>query len=101
AHGILPAALTRGGLRAGVDTLVSRASLPVSADVRVGRLPASIEATAYFVISEALTNAVKHAQAAGAEVTVRARPGELRVEVRDDGVGGARGGEGTGVGGLE
>jgi hypothetical protein len=69
AHGILPAALTRGGLRAGVGALLSRVSLPVSVDVFVERLPASVEATAYFVISEALTNAVKHARAAGAEVT--------------------------------
>ena len=48
AHGILPAALTRGGLRAGVEALVSRVSLPVSVDVRVERLPAGVEATAYF-----------------------------------------------------
>jgi GAF domain-containing protein len=101
AHGILPAALTRGGLQAGVKTLVSRVSLPVSVDVRVQRLPASVEATAYFVISEALTNAVKHARATGASVTARVERGELRVEVSDDGVGGARGDHGTGLGGLE
>ncbi len=63
AHGILPATLARGGLRAGVDALVSRVSLPVSVDVPVERLPAGVEATAYFVISEALTNVVKHAHA--------------------------------------
>ena len=63
AHGILPAALTRGGLRAGVEALVSRVSLPVSVDVAVERLPAGVEATAYFVVSEALTNVVKHAHA--------------------------------------
>jgi signal transduction histidine kinase/putative methionine-R-sulfoxide reductase with GAF domain len=101
AHGILPAALTRGGLRAGVDALVSRVSLPVSVDVPGERLPAGVEATAYFVVSEALTNVVKHARAAGARVTARVERGELRVEVRDDGVGGARGGHGTGLGGLE
>jgi GAF domain-containing protein len=101
AHGILPAALTRGGLRAGVDTLVSRASLPVSAEICVGRLPAGVEATAYFVISEALANVVKHAHATAAAVTAGIEGGELRVEVRDDGVGGARGGEGSGLGGLE
>jgi signal transduction histidine kinase len=101
AHGILPAALTRGGLRAGVDGLVSRVSLPVSVDVPVERLPAGVEATAYFVISEALTNVVKHARAASAQVTARVERGELRVEVRDHGVGGARGGHGTGLGGLE
>ena len=101
AHGILPAALTRGGLRAGIDGLVSRTSVPVSVDVSVERLPSSLEATAYFVVSEALTNVVKHAQAEGAEVTARIEQRELRVEVRDDGVGGARGGHGTGLGGLE
>jgi signal transduction histidine kinase len=101
AHGILPAALTRGGLRAGVDAIVSRTSLPVSVDVAVGRLPRGVEATAYFVISEALTNVVKHARAAAATVTARIEGGELRVEVCDDGVGGARSGKATGLGGLE
>jgi signal transduction histidine kinase len=101
AHGILPAALTRGGLRAGVEALVSRVSLPVSVDVSVGRLPAGVEATAYFVVSEALTNVVKHAHAGGAGVTARVERGQLRVEVRDDGVGGASGGLSTGLGGLE
>jgi GAF domain-containing protein len=100
AHGILPAALTRGGLRSGIDALVTRVSLPVSIDVSVERLPAAVEATAYFIISEALTNVVKHARAAGARVTARVERGELRVEVRDDGVGGARSGDNTGLGGL-
>jgi GAF domain-containing protein len=101
AQGILPSALTRGGLRAGVEALVSQVSLPVSVDVPGERLPAGMEATAYFVVSEALTNVVKHARAAGAQVTARVESGELRVEVRDDGIGGARGGHGTGLGGLE
>jgi signal transduction histidine kinase len=101
AHGILPAALTRGGLRAGVDALVSRVSLPVSVDVPGHRLPAGVEATAYFVVSEALTNVLKHAGAARAGVTARVEAGNLRVEVSDDGVGGARGDHGTGLGGLE
>jgi signal transduction histidine kinase len=100
AHGILPAALTRGGLRAGVESLVSRISLPVKVDVSVERLPGAVEATAYFVVSEALTNVVKHARAARAHVTAQVERGELRVEVRDDGVGGARGDHGTGLGGL-
>jgi signal transduction histidine kinase len=101
AHGILPAALTHGGLRAGVEALVSRVLLPVSVDIAVERLPAGVEATAYFVVSEALTNVVKHACADGAGVTARAEDGELRVEVCDDGIGGARGGDTTGLGGLE
>jgi signal transduction histidine kinase len=101
AHGILPAALTRGGLRAGIEALLSRVALPVSVEVSGQRLPAGVEATAYFVVSEALTNVVKHAQARGAAVTGRVERGELRVEVCDDGMGGARAGPGTGLGGLE
>jgi signal transduction histidine kinase len=97
AHGILPAALRRGGLRAGVEALVSRVSLPVSVEVSVERLPAGLEAAAYFVISEALTNVVKHAGAVGARVTAAVERGQLRVEVRDDGVGGARAGDSTGL----
>jgi signal transduction histidine kinase len=101
AHGILPAVLTRGGLSAGVEALVSRFSLPVSLDMTVERLPPGVEATAYFVVNEALTNVVKHARANGAAVTAQIRRGHLRVEIRDDGVGGARAGPGTGLGGLE
>jgi signal transduction histidine kinase len=101
AHGILPAALTRGGLCAGVEALVSRFSLPVSLDMTVERLPAGVEATAYFVVSEALTNVVKHARANAAAVTAQVQGGHLRVEIRDDGIGGARGGPSTGLGGLE
>jgi GAF domain-containing protein len=101
AHGILPAALTRGGLQAGVEALVSRVALPVSVDIAVERLPASVEATAYFVVSEALTNVVKHARADGAEVAARVEDGKLRIEVRDDGVGGAQGDHTSGLGGLE
>jgi signal transduction histidine kinase len=100
AHGILPSALTRDGLRAGVQTLVSRVSLPVSVEVAVERLPASVEATAYFVVSEALTNVVKHARADGATVMARAERGELRLEIRDDGIGGADPGRGSGLVGL-
>ncbi|MGP0052093.1 MAG: GAF domain-containing sensor histidine kinase, partial [Solirubrobacteraceae bacterium] len=101
AHGILPAALTRGGLRAGVESLVSRVSLPVSVDVPVERLPASVEATAYFVVSEALTNVVKHARADAATVTARVDRGVLRMEIRDDGAGGAHAGHSTGLTALE
>jgi PAS domain S-box-containing protein len=99
AHGILPALLTQGGLRVGVDALASRMPVPVQTDVSVGRLPASVEATAYFVVAEALTNVAKHARARCAEVTARVEDGTLRVQVRDDGVGGARP-EGGGLVGL-
>jgi signal transduction histidine kinase len=99
-HGILPSALARGGLRAGVDDLVSRTSLPVKADVVDGRFPQAVEATAYFVVSEALTNVVKHAAAREAHVKADVDNGTLRVEVRDDGVGGADASQGTGLTGL-
>jgi PAS domain S-box-containing protein len=90
AHGILPAVLTHGGLRAGVEALASRMPIPVENDVFVGRLPAAVEATAYFVVAEALTNVAKHAGARRAEVNARVDDDTLRVLVRDDGVGGAR-----------
>jgi PAS domain S-box-containing protein len=90
AHGILPAALTSGGLRAGIEALVSRMPLPVGTDVPGGRLPTVVEATAYLVVAEALTNIVKHARAAHADVKVQLEDGSLRIVVRDDGVGGAR-----------
>jgi signal transduction histidine kinase len=99
AHGILPAVLTQGGLRAGVDALASRTPVPVQTDASVGRLPAAVEATAYFVVAEALTNVAKHARARRAEVTARVEDGTLRVQVRDDGIGGARP-DGSGLVGL-
>jgi signal transduction histidine kinase len=100
AHGILPATLTRGGLRAGVDALASRMPVPVESDVTVGRLPAAIEATAYFVVAEALTNVAKHAHARQAEVSARIEDGAVHVQVRDDGVGGAVPDDGSGLVGL-
>jgi signal transduction histidine kinase len=99
AHGILPAVLTQGGLRAGVDALASRMPVPVDNGVSVGRLPAAIEATAYFVVAEALTNVAKHARARHATVTAHVEDGALRVQVRDDGIGGARP-DGSGLLGL-
>jgi signal transduction histidine kinase len=99
AHGILPSVLTRGGLRAGIDALRSRTPVPVEIDVSIDRLPAPVEATAYFVVAEALTNMAKHASAGHAEVVARIEDGMLRVEVHDDGVGGASP-DGTGLVGL-
>jgi PAS domain S-box-containing protein len=98
-QGILPAALRTGGLRAGMEMLVSRMPLPVATDVSVGRLPPVVEATAYFVVAEALTNVVKHAGAERAEVSVRVEDATLRVAVRDDGAGGVRP-DGRGLVGL-
>jgi PAS domain S-box-containing protein len=99
AHGILPPVLTRGGLRAGVKALASRMPVPVESNVSVGRLPAGVEATAYFVVAEALTNVAKHARANRATVLAGIEDCTLRVRVRDDGVGGARP-DGSGLVGL-
>jgi signal transduction histidine kinase len=99
AHGILPAVLTHGGLRAGVAALASRTPVPVDVRVSVDRLPPPVEATAYFIVAEALTNVAKHARAHGAAVTARVEHGTLQVEIQDDGVGGA-GGAGSGLLGL-
>ena len=99
AHGILPPVLTQGGLRAGVEALASRMPVPIDIDVTVDRLPAAVEATAYFVVAEALTNVAKHAHARRAEVTARIEHGTLAVHVRDDGIGGARP-DGSGLLGL-
>ena len=99
AHGIMPSALTRGGLHAGVEALASRMPVPVDNDVSVGRLSPAVEATAYFVVAEALTNIAKHAQAGRAAVEAHVEDSTLVVCVRDDGVGGARL-DGSGIVGL-
>jgi signal transduction histidine kinase len=99
AHGILPSILAHGGLRAGVRALASRMSIPLEVDVSVDRLPQEVEATAYFVVAEALTNVAKHSDAQAAKVAAYLDGQALRVAVRDDGVGGAQP-EGTGLVGL-
>jgi PAS domain S-box-containing protein len=99
ARGILPRVLTQDGLRAGVQALASRMPLPVENRVGEGRLPAAVEATAYFVVAEALTNVAKHAAARHAAVTARVEDGTLHVGVCDDGAGGARP-DGSGLQGL-
>lgn len=100
-RGIHPAVLTKGGLGPAIKTLARRSVVPVRLVVDVDRrLPESTEAAAYYVIAEALTNTAKHAEAS--EVTVRAGfdGDELRLEVADDGIGGAATGGGTGLIGL-
>jgi GAF domain-containing protein len=89
AHGILPPALTHGGLRAGVDAVVERLDLPVQADVPTERFAEELEASAYFIVAEALTNVVKHSHARHADVKAFVDDGMLHVVVRDDGLGGA------------
>jgi GAF domain-containing protein len=99
ARGLLPAVLTHGGLRAAFESLASRTPIPVDVTVSVDRLPAAVEATAYFVAAEALTNVAKHARAERAAVAASVEDGILRVQVRDDGVGRARP-DGSGLLGL-
>jgi PAS domain S-box-containing protein len=99
AHGILPAVLTAGGLRAGVEALASRMPVPVAVAVPADRLHARVEATAYFVVAEALTNVAKHARAASVSVAARVEDGTLEIEVSDDGIGGVRA-DGSGLQGL-
>jgi signal transduction histidine kinase len=89
AHGILPSVLSRGGLAAGVDALVARLDLLVEQKVTTRRLAPEIEASAYFVVAEALTNVVKHSGATSARVVASVTDDELRLEVADDGKGGA------------
>ena len=102
ARGIHPAVLTDRGLDAALSALAMRSPVPVEVSVDVAeRPPASVEAAAYFVVSEALANVAKHAGATKASVTVR-RTGEgpLTIQVQDDGAGGARMVEGSGLAGL-
>src|SRR5918996_854522 len=100
AHGILPSVLTHGGLRAGIDALAARMPVPVETDVPSVRLAPAVEATAYFVTAEALTNVAKHARARRVWVSATVRARGLEVRVDDDGVGGARR-DGTGLLGLQ
>jgi signal transduction histidine kinase len=82
-----------------VAALASRMPVPVNVAVSVDRVPAAVEATAYFVVAEALTNVAKHSRAGSSAVTAHVEGGTLRLEVRDDGVGGARP-DGSGLLGL-
>jgi signal transduction histidine kinase len=102
ARGIHPAILTEEGLPAAVEALADRSSLPVRVRADFDeRLPGPIEAIAYFVVAESLANVTKHASASGARVELSRCDGMLRVEVTDDGIGGADAGRGSGLRGLE
>jgi signal transduction histidine kinase len=102
ARGIHPAVLTDRGLGPAIEGLAHRASVPVDWHVDVGeqRLAPPIEAAAYFVVSEALTNVARYAQASAARVEIRRERDDIVVDVHDDGVGGADIGGGTGLRGL-
>jgi len=100
AHGIHPTILVTGGLEPALRSLVDRSPLPVEIQVSLGgRPPEQAEVTAYYIVSEALANAAKHAGASTVNVSVTGSSRSLLIEVRDDGVGGAT--KGGGLQGLE
>lgn len=102
ARGIHPAILAEGGLSAALKALARRSPVPVDLAVRVERhLTEPVEVGAYFVVSEALTNAAKHARASAIKVAVTASSTVLHVLVRDNGTGGADFAHGTGLQGLK
>ncbi|GGV05883.1 hypothetical protein GCM10010495_17330 [Kitasatospora herbaricolor] len=100
-RGLHPVVLEDRGLDAALSGIAARAPLPVRLDVQVppGIAP-TVEAVAYFTVSEALTNVAKHARASRVDLSVRGRGGRLRITVTDDGVGGADPAGGTGLTGL-
>jgi signal transduction histidine kinase/uncharacterized protein YoaH (UPF0181 family) len=100
-RGIHPAILSQRGLGPALKALARRSTVPVSLDVTADtRLPEPIEVAAYFVVSEALANAAKHAQASRIDVSLGRRNGSLLLSIRDDGVGGADPTRGSGLEGL-
>jgi signal transduction histidine kinase len=100
-RGILPPVLADRGLAGALAGLAADCGVPCRVDVDVpGRCAASVEATAYFVTAEALTNIAKHSRARHATVTVRRQGGRLSLRVEDDGIGGADGHKGSGLTGI-
>jgi signal transduction histidine kinase len=100
-RGIHPAILSKGGLGPAVKTLARRSAVPVELDLHVDRrLPASAEVAAYYIVAEALTNTAKHARASRVNARVEAEGATLRLSIRDDGIGGADSGRGSGLIGL-
>jgi PAS domain S-box-containing protein len=100
ARGIHPAVLTDRGLEAALEALAERSPLPVEIDGTCNELPPAVEAAVYYVVSEALANVTKYAQASAVKVTVEQLNGSALVEVADDGVGGANPLLGSGLRGL-
>ena len=98
--GIYPPLLSARGLVPAVEELAARSALPVSVLGETSRLPPTTEVTVYFVVAEAITNAVKHAAASRVEVRIGTESGRLVVEVSDDGVGGVRADAGSGLLGI-
>jgi signal transduction histidine kinase len=100
-RGLHPAILSEGGLVYALKALVRRSGVPATLNVRIdGRLPERVEVPAYYIVAEALTNAAKHARASAVDVDVEVADGVVRIAVRDDGVGGADLGRGSGLIGL-
>jgi signal transduction histidine kinase len=101
-RGIHPAILSKGGLEPAIKTLARRSAVAVELDLKVEhRLPQQVEVAAYYIVSEALTNAAKYAQASVVRVDVQASDSVLELAVRDDGIGGADPGRGSGLIGLK
>jgi len=100
AHGIHPQILGERGLAAALETLAARSPIPVKVSAPEERLPEPVEAAAYYVVSEALANATKHARAQRVAVRLDRQNGTLAIEVADDGVGGASTSAGSGLRGL-
>jgi signal transduction histidine kinase len=100
AHGLHPQALTEHGLPGALVSLGERSPVPVELSVAIGRLPEEVEAAVYFVCSEALANVVKYASASNVSVSVAIGDGVARVEIADNGVGGAAPARGSGLQGL-
>jgi signal transduction histidine kinase len=101
ARGVHPAILVEAGLGGALAALARRSALPVRLHTQLdGRLPAESEATAYYVVSEAFANAVKHASASAVDIRIEVTEGILTVEVSDDGVGGADASCGSGLTGI-
>lgn len=100
-RGIHPAILSRGGLGPAIRALARRSVVPVELSLRASRrLPESVEVAAYYVVSEALTNVAKHAQASVVYVEVSDEMQFVRLSIRDDGIGGADPNRGSGLFGL-
>jgi PAS domain S-box-containing protein len=100
-RGIHPAVLARGGLAAALKTLARRSAVPVLLEVRtMTPLPEPVEVAIYYIVSEALTNTAKHADAAAVDVLVEERDGVLSLSIHDDGIGGADPRRGSGLIGL-
>jgi signal transduction histidine kinase len=100
-RGIHPAILSKGGLEVALKSMARRSAVPVELDVWIeGQLPERVEVAAYYVASEALANAAKHAKASAVEVHVAPRDDALQLSISDNGVGGADPGKGSGLVGL-